>query len=42
MPHDLAAIITLILGLSALLLHGLAEAAFDAVIGYIGTFALDR
>ncbi len=32
----LAAIVALILGLGALLLYALAEAAFDAVCGYIG------
>ena len=32
----LAAIVSLILSLAALLLYGLAEAAFDAVLGYIG------
>ena len=32
----LAAIVALVLGLGALVLYGLAEAAFDAVFGYIG------
>ncbi len=31
-----AAVVALILGLGALILYALAEAAFDAVFGYIG------